>query len=444
MSFFWKESMQKSRQNLRIRSLSLVIGFIGAILWMPSAKAEIAVKAITIKSSHSGWGSKFEIFEINRQGDKFFLNGLEVKPALIEVLAESILAPTISALDLDNIGISKAWVAKNKNSLLDGLSGQQRKLLDAELNNPVLIETAVRNHYKSFWSDDHPYLEVQIKFESNSVTIKSDDQHSFMIPWTIEESGKKRKTFDARISTAIAAILPTGALNKDRLGGANLSYGLNQEIRWGSMRGALETEDANEQFGDSIKKIKQKFKIQSSSVSIGSGSGYEVNGWSGVVGKDGYYQIFIDSHLNRAGKKLPALNVFLKNAPDAFNRIIEVAWLWDWLKAHPLAKIEINMLDGVSVTSKLKSDLLPDLKKNKPDILQTISSQLDQSLYLTVLEDSNNYSRWILLPDKTMLLWHGTGKNVLKWKADDFKNKWEIFGQTGYGAFVKANGEVAP
>src|SRR5262245_39899822 len=47
-------------------------------------------------------------------------------------------------------------------------------------------EPVLREHYSSIWTDDSPAHHVEIRFSGGqSLTIRTDDQHAFMLPWKV-------------------------------------------------------------------------------------------------------------------------------------------------------------------------------------------------------------------------------------------------------------------
>jgi ankyrin repeat protein len=91
--------------------------------------------------------------------------------------------------------------------------------------DPALLglpDAVVRAHFGSCWTDDSPAHLVRVTFATGRVvTIRAEDQHAFMLPLRVldPEAGTEWETFDPRLSQAIAALLPDGYLEKDRLAG---------------------------------------------------------------------------------------------------------------------------------------------------------------------------------------------------------------------------------
>jgi Ankyrin repeats (3 copies) len=85
-----------------------------------------------------------------------------------------------------------------------------------------LPEPVIRSHYGSMWTDDHPAHLVRTIFASGRViTVRTICQHAFMLPLKITDSaaGIDSETYDPRISAAVAALMPAGYMERERLAG---------------------------------------------------------------------------------------------------------------------------------------------------------------------------------------------------------------------------------
>src|SRR5262249_38714038 len=83
-------------------------------------------------------------------------------------------------------------------------------------------EAAIRSHYSSLWTDDSPAHLLRITVARSRIpTIRTEAQQAFMLPLHVTDpaTGTELETFDPRLSEAIAALMPDGYLEKDRLAG---------------------------------------------------------------------------------------------------------------------------------------------------------------------------------------------------------------------------------
>jgi hypothetical protein len=90
----------------------------------------------------------------------------------------------------------------------------------------------IRSHYGSMWTDDGADHLVTIQFRGGRVIeITADTQHAFMLPLKVKDSAvEPYSTFDPALSVAVAALMPDGYLEKDRLAGRSgmLEYDLRR------------------------------------------------------------------------------------------------------------------------------------------------------------------------------------------------------------------------
>jgi hypothetical protein len=110
--------------------------------------------------------------------------------------------------------------ATTTRDLLDALARPLVRELDPQLFD--LPQSAIARHFGSMWTNDSPAHLVRITFSSGRITtICTESQHAFMLPLKVSaaESGGSRETYDPRLSRALAALLPDGYLEKERLGG---------------------------------------------------------------------------------------------------------------------------------------------------------------------------------------------------------------------------------
>jgi hypothetical protein len=97
-------------------------------------------------------------------------------------------------------------------------------------------EAVLQAHYGSVWTDDHPAHLVRMTFANGRVvTLRAEAQQAFMLPLKVADpaQGVDVATFDPRLSQAIAALMPEGYLEKERLAGqlGLLQYDLERFTR---------------------------------------------------------------------------------------------------------------------------------------------------------------------------------------------------------------------
>jgi hypothetical protein len=140
--------------------------------------------------------------------------------------------PSSSANDVVSVLIQSGWVGlgtpnsvgvhlvRRPRGFTDGTRTVDAALvaaLRARLLAPPVrtLPEALASRYRSFWTDDYPEVDVKLTLRSGRVIhANTRDQHDYMLPWTVD--GKT--TWDMRLSEAVAALLPEGAVNRAQLG----------------------------------------------------------------------------------------------------------------------------------------------------------------------------------------------------------------------------------
>ncbi|HVA51633.1 MAG TPA: ankyrin repeat domain-containing protein [Pirellulales bacterium] len=84
-------------------------------------------------------------------------------------------------------------------------------------------EPVIRSHFASIWTNDHPQVLVRLKFsEGRTIDVLTTGQHVCLLPIQVRDSGGllNYQTFQPALSRSMAALMPVGYLDRDRLEGA--------------------------------------------------------------------------------------------------------------------------------------------------------------------------------------------------------------------------------
>jgi hypothetical protein len=122
-------------------------------------------------------------------------------------------------------------------------------------------------------------------------------------------------------------------------------------------------------------------------------------------------------------------------AVESFN---SVGWLTAYLVAHPGLAVEVRFVNGVSLSPHATDGFRRDMQQ-RPRAVD--SWNLGGALFLEVSHDRTGYSRWLLLRDRSMILWQFQGSDVLKWSARDLTT-WPCYGWSCVGLRVSPDGET--
>jgi hypothetical protein len=97
----------------------------------------------------------------------------------------------------------------------------------AALADAAGVAAALASYYASSWTDDYPECELSILFDGGRrLSGRSKSQHDFMIPWQLANA----QSWSPRIGRGLAALLPPGFLQRERLLGDHLADTLAQEM----------------------------------------------------------------------------------------------------------------------------------------------------------------------------------------------------------------------
>lgn len=166
-----------------------------------------------------------------KDGKYFAADGREVPGEFLTALEQAINAPEITALNLDNLGITQAWLDKNAESafpeccIYDGIwaTAKQKQLFNRIFRNKAQMEKIIADYLlRAAHTDDYPRLEITIKHHAGMIKLSSEKQTPLMLPREIESGGVKSVTYNADISRAVINLLPAKFTNRDRLSGKKL------------------------------------------------------------------------------------------------------------------------------------------------------------------------------------------------------------------------------
>jgi hypothetical protein len=104
---------------------------------------------------------------------------------------------------------------------------------------------------------------------------------------------------------------------------------------------------------------------------------------------------------------------------------MSVPWLSIYIAGNPDIEFEIRFVNDRSLSLKAKESFLEASEKFGANSLSPeILSLLDNSVFLEISQKfPSQWSRWLILPDKKMVLWQIRGESVLKWQPSNFETR---------------------
>jgi hypothetical protein len=391
------------------------------------------VKTIEIHSQWGGLGPAGDsTLQISRHAEQFRIKGKTVDRTLVEDILTQIDA-AVSEPTLENLGITKSWLESNSDAALpDRLRNEpanEKELFRSYFRNVGLMEKIVPEIIRQGWTDDYPQLDVRVLRDDGSITIlHSERQNIFMIPVTITERGQVRLSYNSRLSRAIAAVLPSGFVNRERLSGADLRSVVATAVmsRIDDDLNLLETRN---KIGNELKQLEGRYSVELTAINRVSSVDVETQGenfprWNALLRRTDLPQnILVDVSLPYKDNRLVTFDSFLKHIDGVVALPLSVPWLSTYLAEHPEVRMEIRFVTDRSVSPRLVSYFLETIKAfGAENVTAQVTSMLDNSTLVT-FDGGAGWSRWLVLPDRRMILFDFQGNKILKWELKDFETR---------------------
>jgi hypothetical protein len=398
--------------------------------------------------------SRDDVLLIRRDRNRFTAKGRTIEPDSVAHLLPAISAEPIPIITYASLGIDREWLVENADAALrkaytpptGTATHGQRALFERLFADEELVAKVVHRALGGGGTDDYPELEVAIRWSDGRTTIvRSESSALFMIPFRIETGGEGSFTCDSRVSRAIAALLPEEFANRERLAGEALPERLGRAILHERERewGLLELE---EHFGADLAGLRGRFEIETSRVArissfdVGNPDYSTYLSWNATL-RDGRLppNVAIGVSIPIEEKRLASLEPFLQRIDALEDRVLAVPWLAEDIAAHPDTTIEIRFVTNRALGTNAAEHILEVLKKTgRTSLAERLTPLLGDSILLVASEGSN-WSRWILLPDGTTMLWHYKGHvplgrteaSVAPWDCNSFWCSARIFGPDG-------------
>lgn len=433
-----------------MRLIRITVGLTLAVFFASLARAQL----VDIRVENNYWNA-FQTpvkggLKIQGKDGKYFADGKSVDSGAMLAFIKAINEPPVREISLENLGLTQEWLNTNAQAAFkeyfkdrtSGVSPPQRDLFERNFRELRFMRDVVQAYYSSFWTDDYPKISLTIRIDSRTILLSSNEQHQFMIPWTITENGKTSESFNAHISRTLAAILPQAAIHKSRLDGKNLRYALSEHLYW-ELRDEWAVLTTEAKIPQDIQKIRMKYKVEKSDV--GCIASIDVEGacpsWNATLRSSELPSNYtIGVSLPYEEGRLPNLSLFEEKIPVYSQLAASVPWFKQYLVRHPGTQAEIRFVIDRSLSKRASGKLLEDLRKHgKNELTGRIEKEALESVFLEVSDEKHNWSRWVIFPNGDMLLWHFKGDSVLDFPATKFMS-WEYYNWKSAGALIRADG----
>jgi hypothetical protein len=375
------------------------------------------VQQVEIKSYWGGLGTpqKTELL-IRNTNRSYRLGRTRVDATLVEGLATALQQPVITAPSLQSLGLNKDWLTSAAARMTQdgcglGTSGQ-KALFISSYTDPDFIAKILSRLFVCCHTDDYPSVKVTLTYDDGSVVVlTSHSQSSFMLPWKIASNGSSAETFNKNISTALFALMPKRATNRERLSGKGLDFEL-AEIVMSDIKNDWNLLGAEAKDADALARIRAVYKIVGADVNPYHDVAFGVD-WEGnkpheqnlhvVVTRQAFPPGFAEKAilLCRSGKVL-GVDDFLRNASRYEDLVLSVPWLAQLQAKYPKWGTTLLWVHNKSMSDKAMKNFAADMHDLKKDALaEEVRRMQDDVAVVNV--SYGDY--WLVLPDKRMVLW---------------------------------------
>jgi hypothetical protein len=400
------------------------------------------IQSLRVQSAWGGLGKPAHSdFSIQRQGNSYSAEGRAVPSDSLNALMSAIQEAPLGIPTAANLGITAQWLQEHADQAgghasrlyyKDGLP-EQKALFREAFKDQRTLPSRVKQVYESFHTDDYPHMQAQLVLQNGAqVTLTSDSQNPYMLPWCVTANGATTKTYNADVSRALFDLLPRKFDNRERLTDEpDSSLGLlsmlgeetasTVERRWELM-------GAQHASADALAVLRSAYEVRSATVDSyhdlafgkawDGGEPHEEN-LHAALWRQGFPKGFtVTAILLRQTGDTEGASELLKRAPIYENVVFSVPWLDAYFKDHPQEHASLFYVHGESVTDKAMHVFAADMKAaGRNDLVTRVRSVQHQA----ALFESGHGDYWIILPDKTAILWRWESlDHILKWKVNEF------------------------
>jgi hypothetical protein len=444
------------------------LAFILCLGLIAGAQAASPISTIDIQSDWGGLGQgQSTTVHITRGDDGYSANGAPVSAQAVADLLAALQEPDIDSPTLANLGIDAAWIDAHSapedawDSRLEGQAPNQLALYKRAVTDPKNILHVVGDIYSPKWmhTDDFPHVQLAVTFADGSkLTADSMSQPAFMLPWEVKRGGDDHFTYNARISRAVAALLPEKGTNKGRLAGEGLASEIAEHLMF-SLEDSWNTLDAENRAPAAMALLRTRYTIRNASIDDRNHIDYLTAGMDHIrnlgdafdaelTRKEFPPNLSVSLELPFEDGKVDGADRALQSLAPYEELVLSTHWLMDFLRTHPKTALSIDYLHGTSMSENALAAFAADMHViGKDDLAAAVGKQRDRVAVLS-LDDMFDETAWLLLPDHRMALWHYAGKaGLLKWTPRDFsaqRCKGTSFFNTGgcVGAIISPQGEI--
>jgi hypothetical protein len=383
---------------------------------------------------------------IRKEGDGYILNGQAVDPNLIKSLVSALTAPTNPEPNLDDLGITPAWLKGHAASVAQRVSettliGREhvpQAALESTFADPVIMDKIVpelfdRRHYACVDCAHHRFeVRVTVTFDdSSNLSAFASSEFPFMLPWHLSNA----TAYNAGISRAVAALMPDNSANRSLLLAEKLDMQLGHAAVW-----QARNLDVERRTGGTFEALRTKCTVITASIGDYSDPVLRRPEQPSSENPSVLFQlrrsdtpdIFFDDELvlPYADGSAVGADAFLQRAPQYEQLVLSVPWLNQFVQQNKrIVRPRLAFSHGMSFSDAAEQAFSEDMHAIGQDkSIVKAEAAKDQIALLTVGFGAEE-SDWLVFPDRHMLLWRYFqvpiyGKpDLLKWQPAAFPRK---------------------
>jgi WG containing repeat len=429
------------------------------------AHARQRVREITIRSHWGGLGPRADAtITVTRSGDRYIRDGQEVAPALVNALVSALQSSLIPKPEAAALGITPSWLANQVGSQKPRSYGDpgdptpgQRELFRSSFTDINLILRLLPELFENWHSDDYPGARVEVVFDDNTkIAAYSSSQFTYMLPWCV--GPEKNATYNPAISRAVAALMPTKTVNKERLADADLAGELSGAVMR-EIENAYNLRGVEDRMGPALARLRSYYQVNSATIDPWLRPEY------GPAKFDSNHaQQNLHTTLHKApfpanvsdevtfadtNNHIQGIDEFLNSAGKYEELVLSVPWLNRYILEHPKVRVRITYVHDASLGDDALRNFADDMKvRERSDLVDKAKAQQRQ---IALIQVGTLYaeSYWLVFPDKHLLLWRYQGPSgLLNWSPTDFgEGDCADFGINGGGCSgreIAADGTLIP
>lgn len=445
------------------RSRALVFaasGFGTLLLPMVGLGQESTVRQIAIYSTGAAANSGTVL---KSRGGILYAGDRPIDPGQIKALLASVQAPTIPAPTARDLGIDSAWLLKNvrevptqgQSARFYSAAPEQQALYARNYSDLGIIAQILPSLFRFVKFDDYPSVKVTIELADGHrwVTV-SESYYPLMLPWIVNQHGRRRTTYNANISRAVAALIPVEDTNRERLTDRELKIRISNAVMQ-RIENQWDLLGVENKAPDGLAKLKRQYQIERAVINAYRSKDF------GYTEENGPHDENLQMTLRRASLPpnvtddvvLPYHGGIVEGIDDLATGLsqyetlaLSVPWLNQYLKHNPRQPVYIRFVGDRSFSRKAMQTFAADMKALAKNSLATEVAAVQSEVALVFLGYGSD---WIVLPDKRMILWrHYLPASFLKWSASEFHARrcadYNDNGGGCIGALISPDGVIQP